>query len=71
MEKYMSEKQLSEVTDDIKIYLNEIAKRLWSGHAAVMIGTIMFVDPAIVGGTGAKRGDFKPSVGAIQLDSWQ
>jgi hypothetical protein len=67
MEKYMSEKQLSEVTDDIKIYLNEIAKRLWSGHAAVMIGTIT----AIVGGTGAKRGDFKPSVGAIQLDSWQ
>ncbi len=29
----------SEIPKDIGIYLNEIAERLWSGHAAVMVGS--------------------------------
>ncbi len=28
----------TEISDDIKIYLDEIAERLWSNHAAVMVG---------------------------------
>ena len=34
----MSETTIQQVPDSILPYLNEIAERLWSGHAAVMVG---------------------------------
>ena len=28
-----------EVSDDIKLYLDEISERLWTSHAAIMVGS--------------------------------
>ncbi|WP_352404914.1 hypothetical protein [Sporanaerobacter acetigenes] len=34
----MSKDIIANIPKDIELYLNEIAERLWSGHAAVMVG---------------------------------
>lgn len=34
----MSENVESNIPTEIKLYLDEISERLWSGHAAVMVG---------------------------------
>ncbi|MUG23252.1 SIR2 family protein [Paenibacillus macerans] len=36
---YINENRGSKIPEEIMFYLNEIAERLWSGHAAIMVGS--------------------------------